>query len=416
MTAKQKVDYAIRQVVVHHDFFGPAVMAMPWQECDHIPTACTNGTIVRYNPEFIDTLSKTQTIGLVIHELMHPMLNHLERLMTQFKTDSRNANIAADYEINNFITSYNRDVSIPIVLPPDGCINVDKWGDLCAEVIYKRILEEQPEDDEDGEGGGGYGGSEDSDGDGSSNGDGGSDSENNRPDNGDASSAGEFELPSDPQQAKENADKWREILGSCIQTAKLRGKSGSDFLRKLEGMFESPISLEDLLSKYITEFCIGDASTRPDRKFLAMHDICISGIEDEKHGTLVFVRDTSGSIDDDTLRSITSVIQHASNDLDFERIAVIDADARVCDVKYYDPQDTISLEHKGGGGTDFVPALKYVEDEIEEARVVIYLTDGYGRFPNHEPSTPTLWITYGLDEKHFPFGDVVNLSEIIDSH
>ncbi len=422
MTPKQKVDYALRQIATHHDFFGPALCAMPWQECDQIPTACTDGKVVRYNPEFIDGLSKVQTVGLALHEYLHPLLGHFERLASQFREDHRRANQAADYEINNFITSYNEDVAIPVVLPPDGCIDVEKWGDLAAEVIYKKLPDPDSEDGGNGgedtsdeSGDGGNGGEDTSD-----DGDGGNGGEDTSDDggggNGSTTGCGEFEIPAgDGGDVQELAKKWREILGSCIQTAKLRGKGGGDFIQKLEGMFESPISLEELLSKYVTEFCIGDESTKPDRKFLALHDICIAGIEDEKHGTLVFVRDTSGSINEDTMRNITGIIQDTVDTLDFEKVAVIDADAEVQDVRYYEPYEPISLEIKGRGGTDFAPAFKYVEDNIEEARVIIYLTDGYAPFPNPEPSIPTLWITYGLNEKHFPFGDVVELSEVIGS-
>ena len=419
MTPRQKVDYALRQVVTHHDFFGPAALAMPWQECDQIDTACTNGITVRYNPEFIDGLSKAQTVGLVLHELLHPLLGHLERLASQFREDHHTANRAADFEINNFITSYNKGGAIPVALPPDGCIDVEKWGDLSAEVIYKRIKEEIPEPPDNPDGGSDSG-SDDGDSDSgdsdSDNNSGDSDSNSGDSDSKRPSSCGEFELPTESDTSvQEQARKWREILGSCIQTAKLRGQGGGDFIQKLEGLFESPISLEELLSKYVTEFCIGDESTKPDRRFLALNDICIAGIEDEKHGTLVFVRDTSGSIDDDIMRSISNVIQDAVDGLDFEKVAVIDADAEVQEVRYYDPYEPISLDIKGRGGTDFAPAFKYVEDNIEEARVIVYLTDGYGPFPNPEPLIPTLWITYGLAEEHFPFGDTVELSGILES-
>ena len=37
-----------------------------------------------------------------------------------------------------------------------------------------------------------------------------------------------------------------------------------------------------------------------------------------------------------------------------------------------------------------------------------------GVFPEEEPSVPTLWITYGLDEVDYPFGQVVNMNELID--
>ena len=413
MNAKAKVEYGIRQVVTHHDFFGPAVVAMPWNPDNSVPTACTDGTSVRYNPSFVDGLTKAQTVGLVIHELCHPLLGHLERLATQFKTEHRKANIAADYELNGFITSYNNDAAIPVILPPDGCLDVEKWGTLSAEAIFKSLeLPDPPPPPEpptnpDGDDEGG------NDDDGNDDGEGGNGDDEGKGEGKGGSSAGEFEIPKNPNDAKELNDKWRELLSSCIQTAKLRGNAGGDFLKKLEGLYDTPLSLEEILSKYVSEFCIGDESTRPDRKFLAVHDICIAGNEDERHGTLVFVRDTSGSMDDNIMGSVTSVVQQASNELDFEKIVVIDADARVCDVVEYGPFDTISLDYKGGGGTNFCPALKHVEDNVEDARVVIYLTDGYGDFLDHEPPTPTLWVTYGLSESRFPFGETISLTEIL---
>ena len=426
MNAKAKVEYGIRQVVTHHDFFGPAVVAMPWNPDNSVPTACTDGTSVRYNESFVDGLTKAQTVGLVIHELCHPLLGHLERLATQFKTEHRKANIAADYELNGFITSYNNDAAIPVILPPDGCIDVEKWGTLSAEAIFKSLeLPDPPpppkpptNPDGDDEGGnddddeGGNGGNDEGGNGGDDEGGNGGDDEGKSDGKG-GSSAGEFEIPKNPKDAKELNDKWRELLSSCIQTAKLRGSAGGDFLKKLEGLYDTPLSLEEILSKYVSEFCIGDESTRPDRKFLAVHDICIAGNEDERHGTLVFVRDTSGSMDSKLMSSVTSVVQQASNELDFEKIVVIDADASVCDIVEYEPNDKISLDYKGGGGTNFCPALKYVEDKVEDARVVIYLTDGYGEFPDHEPPTPTLWVTYGLSESRFPFGETISLTEIL---
>ena len=67
----------------------------------------------------------------------------------------------------------------------------------------------------------------------------------------------------------------------------------------------------------------------------------------------------------------------------------------------------------GGGGTSFVPFFIKVneeQDKYEEA-VCIYLTDGYGDFPESF-ELPTLWVvtTNGLDNDHFPFGSVTRLN------
>jgi predicted metal-dependent peptidase len=41
----------------------------------------------------------------------------------------------------------------------------------------------------------------------------------------------------------------------------------------------------------------------------------------------------------------------------------------------------------------------------------VYLTDGWGEFPEHPPHLPTLWVITpgGRDDADFPFGETVRL-------
>ena len=44
--------------------------------------------------------------------------------------------------------------------------------------------------------------------------------------------------------------------------------------------------------------------------------------------------------------------------------------------------------------------------------VCIYLTDGYGYFPEKEPDLPVLWVVIpgGAEEEYFPFGEITKLN------
>ena len=223
---------------------------------------------------------------------------------------------------------------------------------------------------------------------------------------------GEFRPPKDPVKARKLQDEWAEILQSSIQTAKLRGEGGGKFVQRLENLMESPLDLTTLLERYVCDFCLSDDSTSPDRRYLADWDMCVTGMESERHGTLVFVKDTSGSINQEILESCVSVIQGAMDTLNFDKLVVMDVDTKVCDVQEYYRNDEVPATAKGRGGTDFRPAFTYVEEEVPEARVLIYLTDGYGPFPAEEPDVPTLWITYGIDVDQFPFGQAVDLKNL----
>jgi len=413
-----KLNKAFAAIQIRHKFFGAAIMKMPWQPNPTAGTAYTDGETVQYCPNFVSGLSHDMTVGLILHEICHPFLCHLSRLENQFKANGHMANVAADYELNNFLVEYNEEATHPIVLPEGALVDLEKWGTRSAESIFKE-MSNAPEPDDGGGGddskpddGGGGDDSKPDDG-------GGGDS---KPDDcgGDSKPApskpsttfGEFRPPKDPVKARKLQDEWTDILQSSIQTAKLRGEGGGKFVQKLENLMESPLDLTTLLERYVCDFCLSDDSTSPDRRYLADWDMCVTGMESERHGTLVFVKDTSGSINQEILESCVSVIQGAMDTLNFDKLVVMDVDTKVCDVQEYYRNDEVPATAKGRGGTDFRPAFTYVDEEVPEARVLIYLTDGYGPFPDEEPDVPTLWITYGIDVDQFPFGQAVDLKNL----
>jgi predicted metal-dependent peptidase len=64
---------------------------------------------------------------------------------------------------------------------------------------------------------------------------------------------------------------------------------------------------------------------------------------------------------------------------------------------------------KGGGGTDFRPAFKWMEENDVVPDVLLYLTDGYGTFPEEAPEYPVIWGDISGQPKNYPWGDVVEV-------
>jgi len=68
---------------------------------------------------------------------------------------------------------------------------------------------------------------------------------------------------------------------------------------------------------------------------------------------------------------------------------------------------------EGGGGTDFRPFFDAIAATWggQNEAVCVYLTDGYGDFPEKIPQLPILWVIIpgGLDTDEFPYGEVVRL-------
>ena len=70
---------------------------------EDIPTACTNGRDVMYNPKFIDTLNDRELNFVVLHEALHKVFQHMILWKKLWKESPQLANIAADYVVNNTI-------------------------------------------------------------------------------------------------------------------------------------------------------------------------------------------------------------------------------------------------------------------------------------------------------------------------
>ena len=84
----------------------------------------------------------------------------------------------------------------------------------------------------------------------------------------------------------------------------------------------------------------------------------------------------------------------------------------------YGPYEINSIKNipkpKGGGGTDFEPFFEDIkkQDNNNIDSVSIYLTDGYGYFPEYEPEIPVLWVVIpgGAENNYFPFGEITRLN------
>jgi|9_EtaG_2_1085328.scaffolds.fasta_scaffold00958_10 predicted metal-dependent peptidase len=418
---------ALNTVMKDHPFFAPAAVAMPLIEDRRIPTACTDGFVIRYNPDFVATLNDYELVGLIIHEVCHPLFGHLIRFASAMQAgDGRLVNKATDYEINNLLIKYSSNSFKPIVLPKDGCVDIKRFNTQSAEVIYRTLREEQeqepppinPDDTGDTEcdsGGEGDEGEGEGTGSGSSSGPS-PEQQQQQEQEQEPSSPGEFEIPKgNPEDIAQQEEKWREILSTSIHASKLRGDAPGEFLEELQRMQKSPINMKDVLQKYADEFCMDEGSTKPDKRFLANHDMYVSGMEDERIGSLVFVNDTSGSMPSDVATICCSVIQDAVNTLNADRVIHLDVDTRVAHSRVYAPFEPVDTEIHGRGGTDFRPAFEWVQSEAHDARVIVYLTDGYGEFPDTPPHIPVLWLTWGKDASEYPFGDVIDLYEIHQS-
>ncbi len=98
-----------------------------WDET--IPTACTNGKEIRFNPDFFMSLDLEEQIFLLVHESMHVAYMHMDRLNTR---NPRKWNYAADYVINHQLISRGFKM-------PKNCLHDPQYADMSTEEVYNKL-------------------------------------------------------------------------------------------------------------------------------------------------------------------------------------------------------------------------------------------------------------------------------------
>ena len=122
--------------------------------------------------------------------------------------------------------------------------------------------------------------------------------------------------------------------------------------------------------------------------------------------------DTSGSVDDKQLGQFMGELKGILSAYPFMSCLLWYADSE-CYGPYKVDHINKTPFPKGAGGTDFRPFFKTLEDKStgDKEYICIYLTDGYGDYPDIEPDIPVLWVitSGGLDNESIPFGEVCRL-------
>ena len=157
---------------------------------------------------------------------------------------------------------------------------------------------------------------------------------------------------------------------------------------------------------------------RPSRRTLANNSEIFEPATTREKGIrkVAIAVDTSGSIDDETLRRFASEIEQIQRRSGCE-IYLLSADAAVQTEQivkndgksFLQKLQSGQIEFKGGGGTMFGPAIQKINES--GANVGLYLTDMFGDFGTEKPKMPFLWCSISPNETA-PFGRVIYLDPL----
>lgn len=351
-------------LILQHPFVGSVALGMPMRLDDTIPTACTNGKEIRFNPDFLDTLTDEQVTFLVAHECFHPMLDHVYRRQGR---DPMKWNKAADYVINQLLIDEKIGKFIE-----GGCLdrNIYQAGGGTSDGIYNIL----PEGSEGAPGGPGA-------------------------DIEDASG-------SPAEQAQEQAE-WRVKVAQAAQAAKMMGKLSANMKRFIDETLHPKVDWRDVLRRFVEKCKTYMRSfSRPNRRFLSQ-GLYLPSVTGESLGEIAIAIDCSGSIGKRELNEFAAEVRAVKEDGDPSALHVIYFDSKVCHYDHFGRDDTLHIEPHGGGGTRFSPVFRFMDEHDIQPVATVFLTDLYCDDFGDAPEHPVLWVSNGDDKA--PWGEVVKI-------
>lgn len=416
-----------------HPFWGVLsykLRFVPIIENRAVPTLSTNGQEIRFNPEFMASLSHEERLGVVAHELGHNALGHVWR---RDERDIKEWNISCDYVLNQLL------VDDGFTLPKGVCLDPQYKG-MSAEQVYSMRHRQQPEqtpepepeperdeqepgdEEEQGPGGEGDEGDEQDGGDqpGEQDGDqpGDGEGEGDQPGEGAQQSimgdcpTGEFTDPpptSEPGAMTEQD--WQIAAEEARRVATAAGTMPGSMGRALLQTREPVLDWRAELREFITHTVPSELSwTHPNRRFISS-GLYLPGLMRENTGEIVAVFDVSGSVTQPMLNDAASELTALMRDARPERLVCLFVDTELRGaVLEFSPDDVVelTLPEESGGGTLFQPAFDYLEAEGIRPAALVYFTDLEGPAPE-EPPYPVLWITPGYSTEPEPFGRLVRM-------
>ena len=328
---------------------------------EDIPTACTNGRDVMYNPEFVKSLNDKELNFVVLHEALHKVYQHMHLWKKLWKENPQLANMAADYVVNYAI--YEADETQQIASRPQSALFDLAYKDMTTKQIFEMlkrnsnfVKQEEGHDTHDWEG---------------------------------------AEALSD-EEVKETAKQLDQALrqGEIIRS-KMQGNKN----RNVTELLEPKVDWREQLREFVNATCRNkDKSTwkRPHKRFLGQ-DIYMPSMIGEAIGKVVIGIDTSGSIGDKELSEFLTEVVAICDDVSPSSIELLYWDTEVAGHETYNQGDYKALVQStkpaGGGGTRVGCVNEYIKEKRIEAEAVIILTDGYVEddWGGSWGCTPTLW-------------------------
>lgn len=325
-----------------------------------LPTAATDGVRIFYNEEFFMHCKPAERIGLLLHEILHVVFQHMLPLPTGW--NHRKANRAMDYAINLIIDKAKFKL-------PDGALLDYQYDGMGWKEIYE-LLDDEDDDD----------------------------------------------LPMDDiiicdGNGSALKDQIDDIIVQAAQASQQAGDSAGAIpgavQRYLDDLLRPQIPWHTVMRKFFTKLAkVNYSFIKPNRRFFPQGILMpsMTGMKVSKGAVGV---DTSGSVSIPMFNDMVAETAAILRDQQPEVLHFLQFDTRICQ---HDELKTLrelkSVQFSGCGGTDIEPIMQWAKEE--NPNWLIVFTDGYFSDPKTKPKCPVIWVIHSNPSYKAPFGKTIH--------
>lgn len=384
LTPTQKLQRAHVELMGHKDTMEYAAVFMvgKYTVSDKVPTARTNGIDCEYGNAFIKDMVDSDLRGLIIHENLHKVYQHMFLWQHLYKEDGKTANMACDYVINLEIDDLDKRTGGFITLPKGGLLD-HKYVGMDSQTVYNILRDEK--EDGDGDGDGGDQGFDDHD------------------------------WESGKDMSQEEIEQVTKDINQAIRQGQLMAsKLGGNQSRALGSLIEPKVDWREQLRDFVSSTAVGkDISTwqRVNRRWL-QHDVYMPSTVTETIGRIVVAPDMSGSTEP-YVSKFLSEVQGICLNVKPEKVDLIYWDTEVARHEVYTQEKlgtlASSTKPAGGGGTAVRCVSTYLKDNQIKPECVVIMTDGYLYGDWGTWTAPVLWVIVGGNKVVPPVGSAIYL-------
>lgn len=335
-----------------------------------IATACTDGTSLRFSPDWYCALSKPMRLTVLAHELWHVAFMHMGRLAGR---EHRMWNAACDYAINWMLHEHG----FRFDKKPDGSVLGlldQRFAGLSADQIYAILQSENPPQTP-------------------------------------------FELPFGKDLVEisggEDADNGivRNIV-RAVTMSRMAGEAGKlpgDLVSLVDELLDPRLPWDVLLRRWLDEH--GEEGydwRRPNRRYAADDLYLPSAGSEGRLSRLLWAFDTSGSMTSAQVAICVSEMRGAKARLRPRHMTVVNFDTKIQGTWEFGEEDSLDrLEFTGRGGTrlDEVWALAHKL----RPKALVVLSDLCCAIPPKIPGVDVLWVCLDNPSRKVDYGHIIHV-------